>query len=305
MERRLLPQINSKTSGFAYTVIAVALLATTFAVSIIIELVGLKNTEDGYVYLSYLASPVALFAAIAFTMKFRAVSFKTAFPVKCRPKYYLIAFMLVFGLLFSFNRINGWFIDLLKLCGYKQRDAGSYLPNLDGGRVLLALLVIAVIPAFFEEAFFRGVMLNTVEPSVGTIRTVFIIGFAFSLFHGNPEQCIYQFICGCAFAFLAVRAGSVLPAMAMHLLNNATIIIFAACGLLDAAGDLAIPLAAEIVLGIVGGLSLIGGIVWLALDKKPTVKCVKGGIKDFFVFAAGGICVFAMLWLLTLFGVGA
>ncbi len=54
---------------------------------------------------------------------------------------------------------------------------------------------------------------------------------------------------------------------------------------------------------VVGALALAGGIVWLALDKKPVEKGEKGGVKSFFIFAACGIVVYGLMWILSLFGV--
>ncbi|MDE6613394.1 MAG: CPBP family intramembrane metalloprotease, partial [Clostridia bacterium] len=226
------------------------------------------------------------------------------FPVKCSPKYYLIAVMLIFGLLFSLSWIDSAVVEFFKLFGYKPRESSSYFPNLSGGRIVPAFIVIAVLPALIEEALFRGVILNCCESSVGTVRTVFIAGFCFSLFHASPEQTVYQFIAGCVFAFIAVRSGSILPSVLMHFINNGLIVIFKACGLFDSAGNLMIPQAVNIVLIVLGALSLIGGLIWLILDGKPVKKCVKGGVKNFYIYASIGIAALGLTWLLLLFGVG-
>lgn len=302
------PQVNSKTSGFAFSVAALCLLFTSMLVSIIFELSAINGKSDAYVYLSYLASPVAIIIAMIITVKFRSVPLKTAFPLRPQYtssigwKYYLIAVMTSVGLLFSLSWINTGFSELLKLCGYTPRD--NYLPNLSGGLVVPALLVIAVLPAILEEGLFRGMILNTGAQELGTIRTVFLVGFAFSLYHGNAEQTAYQFICGCAFAFIALRSQSVLPTVLAHFLNNALIIIFSAAGLMNSAGWLDVPLWLNIVLGIVGGLAFAGGVVWLCFDKSPVYKCVKGSVKNFFIYASVGIVVLAMTWILSLFPIG-
>ena len=59
----------------------------------------------------------------------------------------------------------------------------------------------------------------------------------------------------------------------------------------------------NIILIVVGALSLIGGLIWLFLDKKPLIKCEKGGVKKFFMFASVGIAVLGLTWILSLFGV--
>ena len=159
-------------------------------------------------------------SAMAITLKYKKFPVRRAFPVKCHPKYFLIALLLIFGLIFSVSWIDTGVTELLKLMGYVPKGQDAYLPNLSGGLIVPALLVIAVMPAIFEEGLFRGVILNSVEDGVGTIRTVFIVGFAFSLFHASAEQTVYQFLAGCVFAFVALRAGSILPSVLMHFINT-------------------------------------------------------------------------------------
>ena len=139
------------------------------------------------------------------------------------------------------------------------------------------------------------------EDGVGTIRTVFIVGFAFSLFHASAEQTVYQFLAGCVFAFVALRAGSILPSVLMHFINNAMIIIFAACGILDEAGNLIVSSGGQIALIVTSALCFIGGIVWLILDKKPLKKCEKGSVAAFFVYGSVGIAVLGIMWIASFF----
>lgn len=241
-------------------------------------------------------------SGVVLTLKLFKIQPKPLFPVKCHPKYYLIAVLLIFGLLFSASYVDAPFIELFKLMGYKPREASSYFPTLSGGWVVLALLVIAVMPAIFEEAVFRGVILNTCEQSFGSVRTVFIVGFCFALFHGSPEQTVYQFIAGCAFAFLAVRSGSILPSVLMHFLNNGILVVFGACNLFDEAGNLIMSDGAFIAVTVLSALSFIAAITLLVLDKKPLKKGDKKTLAQFFIFASIGIAIMFLSWILSFIG---
>lgn len=297
------PRLNSATGGIAYTAAAFTYFIVLFVVSLILQFTPLDAESDAYLYISYLVSPVAISLSVFGVLKFRKISFKSIVPVKCSPKYFLIAALLIYGLVFALSWVNGVSVKFFELFGYKQREAGSYLPDLSGGKVVLALLVIAVLPALFEELLFRGIILNSCENGAGTVRTVFIVGFCFSLFHASPEQTVYQFITGCAFAFIALRSGSILPSVLMHFINNALIVIFAACGLFDEAGNLIISTGGNIALIVTSAIALIGALVWLILDKPPVKKCEKGGVKSFFICASPAIAVFSIVWLVSLFGV--
>lgn len=305
--REASPNLNPTTGGLTFSAAVIIYFAVTLAVAVLTvvlkAVLKVDENADIFLYFSYLCAPIALAACIAAVLSVKKIHPAYVFPVKCSPKYYLIAVMLIFGLLFALSWLDSAAVEFFKLFGYKPREAGSYFPNLKGWRVVPAFLVIAALPAIFEEALFRGVILNCCEKTIGSIRTVFIVGFCFSLFHASPEQTVYQFIAGCAFAFLAIRSGSILPSVLMHFINNALILVFAACGLFDEAGNLIISDTANIILITLGALLLVGGLIWLILDKKPVIKCEKGGVKKFFIFASAGIAVLGLVWILSLFGV--
>lgn len=288
--------------GFALSLAAILYVLVGFIAGLIISVAKIEQYSDLYLYINYLAAPIAMTAAMAVILKYKKFSPRIAFPVKCSPKYFITALLLIFGLLFSVSWIDTGITELLKLMGYVPKEMKAYLPNLSGGLIIPALLVIAVMPAIFEEGLFRGVILNSCKDGAGTVRTIFIVGFAFSLFHASAEQTVYQFLAGCVFAFLAIRSGSVLPSVIMHFINNAVIIIFAACGLLDGNGDLIISGGGQIALIVTSAAAFVGGMLWLILDKKFVIKCEKGSVAAFFVYGSVGIAIMGIMWILSFFG---
>lgn len=290
-----------KSGGFALSLTTVVYLIVTLILSVIIQAFSLEQGSDAYKYLSYIAPQFAIAIGVLLSIIIRKLPFKETFPAKCSPKYYLIGLMLIFGLLFCLGKISEPIADFFKLIGYHQRQKKDVLPNLSGGLVVPALLVIAVLPAIFEESLFRGAILRSCEKECGTLFTVLLVGMSFSLFHTSPEKTVYQFFAGCVFAFIAVRSGSILPSVVMHFLNNAIIIIFGACGLLDGEGNLNLPFAVDLSLAIVGGLALACGLVWLILDKRavPYKKAEAGAVKSFFIYASLALVVLAVLWVST------
>lgn len=314
-------RLNSASGGLAFSVTTIIYLAVSFIVSIIITVItngvmtkyGYANyaeafeyvkKTDGYIYASYLIAPVAIGLSIFAVLKYKKIHIKNIVPVKCDYKYYIIAVLMIFGLLFSLGWVNDISVMFFKLFGYEQREATSYFPNLSGAHIIPALLVMAVLPAIMEELLFRGLILNCTENGVGTVRTVFIVGFCFSLFHGSPEQTVYQFISGCAFALVALRSGSIIPSVLMHFVNNALLVILTACSCFDEAGRLIISSGGYIALTVASALSLLAALVWLALDKTELKKCERGGVKVFFMYASLGIAAMGLIWIFSLFGVG-
>ena len=109
---------------------------------------------------------------------------------------------------------------------------------------------------------------------------------------------MYQFCCGVAFAFVAIRAGSILPTVLSHFLNNALIIVLTKYGAADIQGG---ALVAVVVVSV---LCLVASLVWLFFfDKGKNVavgEVDKAERKHFFRYASVGIIMYALTWLLVL-----
>ena len=132
----------------------------------------------------------------------------------------MIAVVLQFGL-FSLGEVNAWFLETLGKIGYAEQEV--IVPSMDGFGFVCVLFTIAVLPAVFEELMCREFLLNGLK-SFGTVFAVLVSGALFALYHQKPEQTIYQFCCGMAFALVAIKSNSVVPTMVSHFLNNAFIL---------------------------------------------------------------------------------
>lgn len=295
-------------AGVTYSLASLFPVVLSLILSIII--LGISNGKeegwyaktDWYRYLSYLLPQLCLAGASAVFFVRSKVSVKRTYR-SCKWYFYLIAVGLQFGLMFSLSALNGYFTDFLGLFGYKVQ--GVPLPSLSGWNILPALLVIAVLPAVLEETVFRGILSRQMtESGWGTVATVLISGALFSLFHHNPEQTIYQFICGMCFALLALRAGSILPGAVAHFLNNATVLVLTAI-FSPSGADIAftdvMPLPAFITLCVFSALALAGTLVFLVFfcKRKGEGKGVRYA-KPFFLASAVGIGLCALQWLLIL-----
>ena len=99
-------------------------------------------------------------------------------------------------------------------------EDGMAISNLlSGSSTLLGLIMVVLVPAFFEEIFFRGVLLDAYE-GVNKKMKFFILITVFASFHGNVMQIIYVMFLG--FILLKVReyTGSLVGSMALHGINN-------------------------------------------------------------------------------------
>lgn len=307
---------SAATGGFAYSTAVVIYIVISVVAAFV--LIALPKYGYAYWFLNFLPSPIAICIALAVTIKVRKVPVKLAFPVKCKVRYYVVALLLAFGLFFSLSRVNDLILQLFHLSESETYvELSEFLNDLSGGWVVLAIVVIALLPAIFEEGLFRGVILNSTEGGAGTLKTIFIVGFAFSLFHGSPEQTVYQFIAGCIFALVAIRSGSIIPGILMHFINNALVIILTALKVTGEDGTLFNP-TAQTVLMAVGFVALFVGLVYLILDRKiiektplgqkvgaffehkPAMPAKKGEVARFFIYGSVGIAVLAVMWIVNL-----
>lgn len=304
-EKKFLPE-----AGIAYSASSVLSVLLAFLVSAIF-LAALKEGYAhnlAYKYLAFLVPQLCLAGVAA--LYFR----RSRYPVRkvyapCKWYYFLIALAVAFGLLFALNNLNGLFVRLLELMGYTpQEKQPGYIPSvtdpmISGWMILPAVLIIALLPAVFEETLFRGITVGAMRSSGwGEVSTVLISGALFSLFHGNPEQTLYQFACGACYALLALRSGSIFPTMVAHFANNACILILGAVK----GVDWALPMLPSIILGVLGGILLVGALLFLILWKLPERRAaapsgsrMQGG-KKYFLMAGIGMAICAVQWFAVL-----
>lgn len=92
-----------------------------------------------------------------------------------------------------------------------------------GGKtsILLTLLGIAVIGPVFEELTFRGLLLGGFARHLSFGWANGLQAFAFACMHGDPPRFLFYFAMGLLTGTLVRKTGSLAPAIALHMLNNA------------------------------------------------------------------------------------
>jgi sodium transport system permease protein len=139
-----------------------------------------------------------------------------------------------------------------------------------GSRPLaLDLVALALSPAICEELLFRGVLLRASwrpgarGAGLSTAAAVLVNGLLFALFHLSVYRLLPTFVLGAILALVAMRSGSILPAMLFHLLNNSAAILagrHASAGTLEGAGlgsSLSLAAAAGALTLFVSGMVLL------------------------------------------------
>lgn len=284
---------EEKSSGLAFSCLALLPYVLSFIFSIVGLICGWFyegcETDDWYLYTGYLLSQIA-FALVAVGF---FVGTKTSIKTMLgnpKPLDFALAIALQFGLL-SLASVNSLFISFLENLGLNAPI--PQIPSLDGFGFVAVLLVVAVLPAIFEEIVFRGILLRGLKGLPVWVAAL-ICGGMFSLFHRNPTQTIYQFLCGVSFALIVLRCGSILPTVIAHFLNNAFII----CAEKFAWQTDVLPVM------ILSAVCLVATLAYLivGLTKKNKQPLDKGGRRFFFLCSSVGLVLCAMEWVSKLFG---
>jgi len=86
--------------------------------------------------------------------------------------------------------------------------------------LVLVLAATCLAAPLAEEVIFRGVLARTLATKLHAGLAIAISALAFGAFHLNLAQGIPAAVLGAAFAFITLRADSILPTIVGHALNN-------------------------------------------------------------------------------------
>jgi len=104
--------------------------------------------------------------------------------------------------------------------------ARELIDRMRGLPLPLLLLCIAVVPAVFEELFFRGYLFGALRQTTSVRTTILGSAILFGLFHlivvdGLAfERLVPSTLLGVVLGWIAWRTGSVLPGIVLHLCHN-------------------------------------------------------------------------------------
>lgn len=85
----------------------------------------------------------------------------------------------------------------------------------------LTFVCMTFVPGISEELFFRGLLQRSFVARLGAPAGIAGAAFVFGLVHMDPPQAIGAMMAGGFLGWVAYRAGSILPAIAAHVTNNA------------------------------------------------------------------------------------
>ncbi len=173
---------------------------------------------------SGMTSSIVFFAAGLVYCLIRKLRFSSLFPFR-KTGGTMLYRLCIIGL--SFSLMSNYVVDILNrnLGLFGIKNTGGTIKTGDNPNVLLFFLTVAIIPAFVEEFAFRGVMMGVLRPYSEGLA-IFVSSAAFALMHGNFVQLPFTFCCGLVFAYIDVKANSLLPSIIIHFLNNGLSVLF-------------------------------------------------------------------------------
>ncbi len=104
------------------------------------------------------------------------------------------------------------------------------LTGVEGGELFAAVLVLGVMAGTAEELFFRGYMQTRLRVVWRPGLAIFSTSVAFALLHMEWIHAAMAFVLGLYLGVLTERAGSALPAIACHVVNNSVFTVAVALG---------------------------------------------------------------------------
>jgi len=124
--------------------------------------------------------------------------------------------------------LSAWYLNLAlvdALVEVGPEDVETLQRAVARPSLTLVLLAVALAPAVCEEVIFRGVLLRGLASRIPPAVALILSAVMFALYHVRPVQMLPTFTLGLAIGLLSLRAGSILPAMIAHFLNNAMAIV--------------------------------------------------------------------------------
>lgn len=155
----------------------------------------------------------------------RNINFKKASKINFKLGWRNTLICVLIGLIgvFGLNPLISCVDNFLVYIGYDLASSLP-LPMSNVGWLFLNILLLAVVPAIFEELIFRGVILNGYK-KLGILPAMVVSSLLFALIHGSIQQFLFPFLFGLILSFVAIKTGSVIAPMIIHFINNALVVI--------------------------------------------------------------------------------
>lgn len=147
-------------------------------------------------------------------------SFKKVNPTIVFRMFFLTIFLYLF--LIPINSLVSTFI--LKNIPALEKLLDQIPTPSNGIELVKSIFFIAVLPAIFEELFFRGFLFKSLE-KFGVKSKIILSSLFFTFLHFNPLNFVGPLFIGMVYGYLRHRTDSIFPSMICHFFNNSLAVI--------------------------------------------------------------------------------
>ena len=194
-------------------------------ISFIIQLIlacFLDTDSTAFLAVNSCITPLVMFFVIYYQAKIKGHTFNFCSLNKPNLKGIGLALLLSTGMFFGLAFINVTFADFMDKIGANVSSPQVPLNNIF--ELIIFIIAIAILPAIFEELFFRGLLLSSLSGQKDWVK-VLTVSLCFALYHCSIAQFFYQFIFGVFLCFLRLQTKSTIPCMITHFVNNFVVLI--------------------------------------------------------------------------------
>ena len=276
--------IDAKQGGLCFSM----LMASYVIFAFIVQSILLSFTKkESFIYLAVcsLLSIISIFGVIIYTRLHKKIKFDLGLK-NFKPNHLIFVLLLSAGMFLGLGFVNLKINEALVGLGVNTSSPEIVINNVR--QFLFFTLTLAIMPAIFEEIFFRGILLNALSKK-HTLLSVITVSLCFSLYHCNLSQFVYQFIYGVAFSFVAISLKSVIPCIISHFLNNFIVLLSYFVGF-------SIDLYSILIIGM-GLICLIGLSILIVnlFRKNKLYKKDKSSIGEFIISSLFGVIICVLM----------
>ncbi len=161
--------------------------------------------------------------ALLMTVMFTRSPAKTLLLRLPRPSALLAAVLLAVCLHPLANLMQRAMTRLYPISDDVTRQLGGLLEGAES--LAMLLFVVAVVPAIVEELAFRGFILSGFRHMGHKWRAIVLASIFFGMSHAVFQQSLVAFVVGIVIGYVTVQSGSIVPAMAMHMVHNSLAVL--------------------------------------------------------------------------------
>jgi len=209
-------------AGLLFLGVLMCMFSARYIVALVMLIAGMKT--DAQTMTSFLSStvgmvvgqvilflPTIIFLIIGKGRQLKKIRIK---------KMKLLNILLIPLFTYSLMPVANILDNLVKL--FIKSDIVNTVDNILGeSSPFVGFLVVAVVPAIFEEITYRGCIYNNIK-RIGLLKASLLCGLMFGFAHGNFNQFSYAFVLGVVFCLIVEATDSLLSSSYMHVILNGT-----------------------------------------------------------------------------------